>query len=208
MSFKIWLEGQALGLSKDMVKFAQEAANAIQQGKWQYDQPIYQRQVSNDKYGTKNVKVIPKQRPANDTGFGYSDPEKDEIGIYLQANQNVDTEDFIQHEIIHIFDPKLTNKNLRNTKWGIDSQNQQSLHATNGQNTQYYTNPWEQDAFMRQTAEATIKNKSWLFDGDKNAITQSLKNLKPQDPWEKEWYKNPKMWHKYLNTIYQLSVNQ
>ncbi len=205
MNFKIWLEGQALGLSADMVKFAQEASHAVHGG-WQYDQPLYQRQVNGEKYGLKNVVIIPRQKPANDTGFGYSDPPKGEIGVYLQPNQNVDIEDFIQHELIHIFDPKLTNDKLRQAKWGIDSQNQQSLHATSGQNSQYYTNPWEQDAFMRQSAEATIKNKSWLFDGDKNAILRSLQNIKPQDPWEQEWYKNPKMWRKYLNTIYQIAT--
>jgi hypothetical protein len=210
MNFKQYLklqEGQAMGLSQDMAKFAQEASGAIQQG-WEYEKPVYQRQVSGDKYGTKNVFVVPKQRPQNDTGFGYSDPQKGEIGIYLQPKQNVDAEDFIQHELIHIFDPKITNNKLRNAPWGIDAQNQQSLHATTGQNTQYYTNPWEQDAFMRQSAEATIRNKSWLFDGDQNAIQQSLQRMKPQDAWEQEWYKNPKMWRKYLNTIYQIVAQQ
>jgi len=206
MNFKNWInlqEGQALALSNDMAKFAKETYNAIQQG-WEYDKIVYQRQVTDDKT-TKNVYVIPKQRPTNDTGDGYADSQTGEIGVYLIPNQTPPEEDFFQHELIHMFDPKLTNNKLRNASWGVDAQNQQSLHATTGQNSKYYTNPWEQDAFMRQTAISTIKNKSWLFDGDMNQVKQSISNLKPQDPWEKEWYKNPKMWKKYLNTVYQIT---
>lgn len=203
-TFKIWMEGQALGLSQDMKAFAKEASNAIQQG-WEYDKIIYQRQVDSEKYGKKNVSVVIREPQ----GFGdaYAEPLNGEITIFLKPNEYKNIEMIIYHEIIHIFDPKTNNSNLVNSKWGINSQDEEDIRPNSGklQNLKnYYVNPWEQDAYMRQSAEELINQQHWLFDGDKNQIMQSIKNIKPQDPWEQEWYKNPKMWRKYLNTIYQI----
>lgn len=47
-----------------------------------------------------------------------------------------------------------------------------------------------------------ISNWKWLLDGNKKDILDRLKAYKPQDDKEYEWYQNPKMWKKYLNTIY------
>lgn len=201
--FSQWFEGQALSLSQDMANFAKEAAKAAYSN-WQYDVSLHQRTVTNDKYGSKTISVVPKQRPQGDNGFGYADPNTGEIGVYLVPKQSVDIEDFVQHELIHMFDPKLTNQQLRNKKWGLDKQT--NLNSSDNDNDTYYTHPWEQDAFMRQSAESIIKNMKWLFNGDLKQIQASLRTIRPQEPWEQAWFKNPKMWRKYLNTIYQIAA--
>jgi hypothetical protein len=198
-------EGKAIELSQDMVAFAQETLKAISDlgNNIQYGQTVHTRIVDGGKYGSRNVTVI-AERP-HTARAAYADPPTGNIVLHCldQVGVGDALNELIQHELIHLFDPKLTNEKLHNSKWGINSKNAESI---NDPEAGYYTHPWEQDAFMRQTAEATIRDKAWLFDGDQSKILQGLRNIKPQDPWEIEWYKDKKMWRKYLNTIYQVAM--
>lgn len=126
------------------------------------------------------------------------------IGIpdSLPDYESVDYQDCystILHEMIHIFDPKLS----KNPEWI-------KKHTQSDQNMQaYYTSPHEQDAWMAHRAHAIVDYYLDYYEGDKNKIQKEFS--KPPhlwSPWpadgepEKTWHQYPKMWRKYLNTLY------
>jgi hypothetical protein len=202
------VEGQALRVSSDMEAFAKEAISDLMRGEWQYGHPAYERDVDS-KYGVRHIKIIPAERPEGDKGMGVADYMKGEIEIYVKPGWNMGDGfvDFVIHELVHMFDPKLNHPKLAGAKWGIDSYvaagKPLNLTGDDEKDKIYYLNPWEQDAFMAQNARERIRLKLWFFDGDMAAARKSIASLQPETDWEWFAYQDKKVWKKYLNTIYQ-----
>jgi len=211
ISFRTFCEGQAIKITPDMEQFAQEGIEKLSQNVWEYGQTVHQREVDGGTYGKRNVKIVPHQKNRN--SFGWADPRTGELAIFAIKGQHYseDYVDFIGHELIHMFDPKLNNPKLASTKWGFEAYHKagKPLGSVDTDTTnQYYNNPWEQDAFMAQTAREAIRNHKWLYDANWEEIQTSLQKIKPETPWEIAWYKDPKKWRKYLNTVYQELVRR
>ena len=107
----------------------------------------------------------------------------------------------IIHELVHIFDIKLNMGDFNFMK---------KYAITAPENIQsYYTSPHEIDAWMAHRARQTINYYLEYFKGDKRKVQQELsKNPKDWSPWAADgepeiiWQQNPKMWRKYMNTIF------
>jgi hypothetical protein len=196
-SFQAFLEGKAIQATPDMEEFAHEATDMLlKKGK------MFGRIIDAGKYGKKYVRIKPKYNKDFKMPTGGANYSSREITIHI--NPNLSTSYYglyglILHELIHMFDPKVTNSKLRDAKWGINSINLQNL---NNPEHGYYSHPWEQDAFMVQSANDIARQWRWFYDNDKKEMLKSLTKLKPETNYEKEWYSNPKIWRKYLNTIY------
>jgi hypothetical protein len=211
ITFKQFLEGKAINATSDMEKFAIETINILKKDDWEYQKVAHERIVDGGKYGKKLIKVIPDEDKDTDTNSAWADNMDGLVGIFVKHGQNYGEEqvEIIIHELIHIFDPKLNNPELRTRKWGIDAPNK-SINPSDDpvKNQEYHMNPWEQDAYMTQSARQIIKIRNWLYDGDWAQIQDSIKNLTPNSPWEITWKKDQKTWRKFLNTIYQELLRQ
>jgi len=207
------LEGKAMEISDDMKKFARETTRAVVSG-WEYDKVIHSRQVDGGKWGKRNVTVIPTIPTNNEEkkkGFACADPTTGEIELWLDPKHNYGwLSEIIVHELVHIFDPKLNKPELEDAPWNWKSKSDRGIPMNLSGGDVYYAHPWEQDAFMAQEAMNSIK---YAFDwyGDEEDIPTMIEKIKKdlitkraETEAEKFWYKNPKMWRKYLNTIYAL----
>jgi hypothetical protein len=209
LSFRSYFEGQALRVSSDMERFAQEAIGILNKHQWQYGQPAIEREVDSERYGKRIVKVIPAERPEGSGGMGNADYESGEINIFVKPGWKMGEGfvDFIVHELVHMFDPKLNNPKLASSKWGIDAWAKagKPLSSTGEEENDkvYHTSPWEQDAFMAQAAREAIRLKREFWGNDRKTIQATLAKYKPETAWEWDFAQNPKMWRKYLNTLYQ-----
>jgi len=127
------------------------------------------------------------------------------IPSFLPDYENVDYDRIyyvVIHELVHIFDIKLsTGKFNFMKKYDSSQEDMQS----------YYTSPHEIDAWMAHRARQTINYYLEHFKGDKRKVQQELsKNPKDWNPWaatgepEITWQKNPKIWRKYMNTIFSI----
>lgn len=105
------------------------------------------------------------------------------------------------HELVHIFDIKLS----KNPEW------MRKYNNMNRTMDDYYTSPHEQDAHMAHRARSIVDYYLDYYKGDKKRVQQEL-SKPPQlwEPWaadgepETTWRKNPKIWRKYLNTLYNV----
>lgn len=125
------------------------------------------------------------------------------IPAMLPDYENIDYQDCfstIIHEMVHIFDVKLSKR----PAWMKKYDTKQDIQD-------YYNSPHEQDAWMAHRAPAIVSYYLDYYKGDKNKVQKEFS--KPPhlwSPWaangepEKTWYQNPKVWRKYLNTLYHL----
>lgn len=102
--------------------------------------------------------------------------------------------EIILHELIHVLDPKLSDENLTHKEWGVRH------HQGSDDLDEYFKYPWEQDAYMSSYAFSVIKN--WHERGfSYNDSLELLKKFKPFKKFEHTYYKNPKLWQRYLKTL-------
>lgn len=229
-SFKFWLmnEGKAMNVSKDMSNFAKEAVEILKKKQWQFDQTIHQRTVESN-YGKKDVAVKTKIKfnngPDGDAVAksgkiriflpGRANPEyiptsieigdnglpiiksQGTTGISSQIpNYDINFDEYyyvIIHELVHIFDPKITSRPEWMKKYDAHSTIQD-----------YYTSPHEQDAWMAHRAREVVDHYMSQYKGDKNEVKKIISNLSHDTEPESTWYKYPKIWKKYLNTLYHV----
>ena len=109
----------------------------------------------------------------------------------------------IIHELVHIFDVKL-NVGKFNFMKKYSTSTPEDIQA-------YHNSPHELDAWMAHRSRQIINYYLEHFNGDKKKVQQELsKNPKDWQPWaangepESTWYKNPKIWRKYMNTIFSI----
>jgi hypothetical protein len=226
LSFKQYFnEGKALDVSPDMVNFAKEIVKKLQNRNWEFagSGPINNR-IVNSKYGSK--KVTAKLYSKNNANMGSA--RNNEVVLMVptislkQNNQSNDpfslpksggnlTIDWdsldldqiyhtIIHELVHIFDPK---QNLEKSKW-MQSYSMDYPEGSPEEEKNYWLHPTEQDSYMSQYSRILVKNLLKKNNGDKNKVKQQLSFIKPSNYIEELWYKNPKMWRKYLNTVYSV----
>lgn len=207
LDFKSFFEGKAIDLSPDMEHFAKETVSKFLKMKWEYNQPFNQGKVCHPKYNIcHDVSIsvmVPTKESPNRTAL--ADPSTGHIELFLLRNNWGWEEDLIQlieHELIHLFDPKLIQDKLRNAHWGLE--NASDLTSRGGKGKSYYISPWEQDAEMRADARARIKRLFNLYGDDWNSISQSIKQKRDFDDtnFRSEWRKDPKIFQKYLHTLY------
>lgn len=216
MKFKMYMEGQAIQITADMKNFADESQRKYYESEdsWSYGKPINSRLVDGGRYGKRTVSIVPDENKEGNGGFATADVDTGIIYLFVKHGNNYGDaiSNIIKHELVHIFDPKINDKNLINAKWGIESyvKSGKPLGTTGDSNVDqvYYTNPWEQDAYMSADANARLDNASWLFDNDWNDIQPYLRKIRPETAQERSWYANPKMWRKFLNTIYQEMIRR
>jgi len=115
-------------------------------------------------------------------------------------------EGVIEHELVHIFDPKFNPAQLpshERDRWKVQQTFSSKVGTTADAkgDLHYGQTPWEQDAGMYQRARRTIqkyKDRGWEFDG---------KHM-PQDDWERAWKTRPEQWKKYLRTLYHMAKEE
>jgi hypothetical protein len=201
-SFRKFLEGVAFHASSDMEAYAKEATEALFNGETHFE-----RAVSADKYGTRTVKVVVTPRPEGDQGAANADSANGLITVYDTFNQydSDAIEELMVHELIHIFDPKITNRQLRKTHWGIGNGKAQLTGSSDPEKEKkYLANPWEQDAFMRAGAISSLTHLKNMFGGNKDDIKKVIGGMRPstQSGVIGTYSKNPKTWRRYQRTVY------
>lgn len=229
ISFKNWLktEGKAMDVSTDMDNFAKEVVEILNKRTWDFRQIIYQRFVES-KYGKKEIKV--KTMPQSNMGFmGDAVAKTGLIRIYLPSKKNPlhigasleigsnglpiiksqgtpnipreipdyekDFSDYyyaIIHELVHIFDAKL----LSYPTW---------MKKYDGKTMEdYYIAPHEQDAWMAHRAREVLDHYLSYYNGNKEEVKKIISRLPHDTEPESIWHKYPRIWKKYLNTLYQV----
>lgn len=105
----------------------------------------------------------------------------------------------ILHEMIHCIDPKLNKQNLFEEEWHRKNKGLMNDPAYMSHD-HYFTTPWEQDAYMSSDAHNRISNyKRWGIPYFRVLI--EIKNAMPNSKAEDTYYKNPKLWRKYLKML-------
>jgi hypothetical protein len=218
-TFKEWfLEGTAYLFTQDQEAFLKEAINAVNQ--WftttpdeQKDQlpeiggkilaypVLYEREVYGKTRAGSTAIVDAKLRIGkmeNPSTYGLADRENTGnvlIGIFKFENNtwglppNLDS--LLRHEFTHAFDPKMSLPSWETDNWQAMRQKSQRP---------YFNNPFEQDAKMHELAVEKVqrmKANNQPFNGRLQASSQT----------ELDWYRNPTMWRRYLNTIYKIWNN-
>lgn len=114
------------------------------------------------------------------------------------------------HELVHVIDPKLIKSFHAPHGHGWSAAKQPDFISGEGFvgiAPGYYNKPWEQDAFMASKALQHVKR--WMeYWTEKQTLKEHVSDFLehhrlPGDATENSWYRNKKIWHKYLNTIYQ-----
>lgn len=105
------------------------------------------------------------------------------------------------HELVHVFDIKVASYPSWIKKYDTPDRSMQD----------YYTSPHEQDAWMAHRAREVLNYYLSHYKGDKSKVQKEFS--KPPHLWgpwpadgdpEKTWYQHPKIWRKYINTLYNL----
>jgi hypothetical protein len=233
MNFKDWLlsEGKAMDVSEDMINFAKEVVAILEKRKWKFGETIHQR-VVNSKYGNKEIKVkTGVDSPA--APLAQANPETSTIKLFLAGKDNpeykaiefgsqdnglpfvkqngtavtapkipdydVDVKDCyynVIHELVHLFDVKvLPNR----PSWMSKYDNPYSQNKE-----EYWTSPHEQDAWIAHRSREVIDHYLDIYKGDKSKVKNAVSSIMHDVEPEATWYKNPKIWRKYLNTLYSL----
>ena len=113
----------------------------------------------------------------------------------------------ILHELVHLIDPKIDSGRVDRSKWKSSKTPRivQLPDGTYKPSTDYYTKPSEIDAYMAEFAERIVDNYKYTLKLDKATALENIKyrSPHPQLNSEQSWYKNPKIWRKYMNTLYQ-----
>lgn len=106
----------------------------------------------------------------------------------------------IIHELIHAIDPKLNKPELFDASWH-ESHRKNMSNPNYSNSNQYYTSPWEQDAFM--SSEAYDQVAMWRRNGvDLERAIMEVKNHLPETMPEKYYFNDKKLWKKYLKALY------
>lgn len=109
----------------------------------------------------------------------------------------------ILHELIHCFDPKIEKKILyKNIK-----------NRTEQTTEEHYKDETEQDAYMRQDAIALANSLERLpLERVKQILNKKLeladKPVVSADERKIAWKTDPKMWRKFINTVYDEVVSR
>lgn len=209
-----WLRkiaGTAIKVTPSMKEFAIQAAKKISELKITPEmlagrETIFGDTVDSD-YGEKYITIC-LDYPSNSGGalararrvFG---PNIGQIIFYLDNAATVSRDNLhyaILHELVHLVDPKMS---INRSRWKSESQPDFELADTPGYyvaSPYYYNKPLEQDAFM--STEALRRVQQWKeFWPDKKEILDRISTYLPHSPQEESWYKNSKMWRKYLRTL-------
>ncbi len=113
-----------------------------------------------------------------------------------------DIRQVVLHEIIHCIDPKLNQEELLNTKW--HEKHRQTMDRPGYQGSpEYYTAPWEQDAYISSTIYEMVQ--MWHRNGvSYNRAMEEIRSYPPQRTFEKEYAKNPQLWQRYMKHLYKV----
>jgi hypothetical protein len=138
---------------------------------------------------------LPVIKDRGTTGVASSLPDYDELD-YQQIYYT------IIHEMIHVFDFKV---------YDLETSGRMGFmkkYKDAGEDMQnYYNSPDEQDAWMAHRSREVIDYFLDFYKGNKILVQKEISKSFPDwasgEP-EKTWRKNPKIWKKYLNTLYQV----
>jgi hypothetical protein len=210
-------EGKAIQATEDMRLFADEVVEKLQP--FLHDPQLivsedetkvfYWREVEGPYGNSKRVGIRFKElKPGwpKDAKIGTAEVKAGSLVLIFYKTREgfpLDLEPIhptqIIHELIHCFDPKLEKKVVYN---GMKDRNQQTTE-------EYYKDEAEQDAYMRQDAIVLANN----FDKFSIERAKELLSKKVSDPANltrrmKVWKTDPKMWRKFLNTVYDEVVSR
>lgn len=213
-------EGRAIEATEDMRRFADEVVEELQQFIeeplliFSEDNNFYWRVVSGPGGRTKNIGVrfslFQKMGGVESAMMGTNETSHGSlIRIFYTLDRNGDPvftpprPAQVLHELIHAFDPKLEKKIVYK---GMVDRGEQTT-------AEYYQDEAEQDAYMRQDAIelATALNK---FPLEKSKELLRSKVLVPKNPVGARqermmaWAQDPKMWRKFINTVYDEVVSR
>lgn len=119
------------------------------------------------------------------------------VSSVLPDHDNIDYNNVyytLLHEMIHLFDVKLSKKFdwMKNVE--TSPRDQDSWQS-------YYIAPHEQDAWMAHRAREVIDHYLSEYKGNKKEVKEIIKYLSHDTEPEKTWYSYPKIWRRYLNTL-------
>jgi len=184
-------------ITPDMANFAVDGERKIASTKEATGEVVFRREVDGGKYGKKEIKIALHPAPHRN----YADVETNTIHISKNPRQPYyrQYESMIKHELVHLFDPKVTDKNLRNKSWGVENVPEDLLGRLSDK--KYYELPWEVDAYMATRAEDHIKNM--IRKGyDKEQIRQIVSEPEPTTEYEGFIHGNKKLWRKYKRVLH------
>jgi hypothetical protein len=213
-------EGKAIQATEDMRLFVDEVMEELQQFiklpllVFSEVDSFYERNVLGPFGKAKNISVgfrrAPKKlRTGASHGTVINGKKGAEIIIFYWLDENGDPEfakqhrTLILHELIHCFDPKLE----KGIQYGGISDTAEYTRKD------VYEDAAEQDAYMRQDAFLMAKSLENLsLEQARETIQQKLKvpdkNLAASQHRLKVWKTDPKMWRKFLNTVYDEVVSR
>ena len=119
--------------------------------------------------------------------------------IFVTWSEDVDIDDLtevIEHELIHLFDPKLTDEELIDKEWNKNYSDEFEKKA-------YYSSPAELDAFIPTLAKKYVKMVFRVLDFDYDRVRKHLSRGADMlyDEALGVWVKNKNLWRKYLRAI-------
>ena len=207
---------RAVSISNDMQAFAGEVAQRFCNGEYCFNAISYQRTVRHDRFGDRFVSVMPK--PILDSDLrrdcACADPLGAVIRLFLVPNQTLNplhVASLVEHELVHIFDPKLTQHDLRNKPWGIREcdANGKLDFAFSPNLAEYATYaklPWEIDAHMAVNSVRSVQATVGQANNSAERPLECLANYQPTSQIEKLWQQDPALWRRYLKTLYATAL--
>ena len=107
-----------------------------------------------------------------------------------------------------MFDPKLTQTDLKDASWGKETvyKSGQPLIPTGDPlaDSNYRNFPWEIDASLFPEALEKIIHLTWLHNGNSKQVLSRIRDVKPKSDLELEWAKNRNTWRRYLKVLYSV----
>lgn len=161
---------------------------------WITGDVVYTAMVDGGKYGSKSIETI-IDRSMGSSGLAVID--KNVILVRPRDYLPVDSyREIIEHELVHLFDPKLKSK-FDSKPWGW-------LQKSNTQfkSDEYYNLPWEVDAYIASQARSMV---NWYLPRqlNKEQIKERIQAPIANSEFEKAIVNNKKIWRKYKRALAQ-----
>lgn len=150
--------------------------------------------VDGGKYGSKNVTT---KIDHNIRSSGVAVIDKNTILVKPRDFLPIDSyREIIEHELVHLFDPKLSSK-FDSKPWGYNQR-----QNTQFKSDEYYNLPWEIDAYIASQARSMV---NWYLPRQltKEQIKERIQAPIANSEFEKAIVNNKKIWRKYKRALAQ-----
>lgn len=185
-------------LKKDIEWFAHDAAEAF--AKYVFD---HWEEIEKLK-GTNKGKLVYQNELRGKTVAVYLTNNNKNLAvpskssIFITWSEDIDIEDLtetIEHELIHLVDPKLTDEELLKKEWNKN-------YSDEFEAALYYSSPAELDAFIPTLAKKYVKMIFRVLDYNYDRIKKFLSSgVDLFDDALKTYVKNKGLWRKYLKAV-------